>query len=71
MVYTQALYWDDSFAIARKLNEIYSDEKLEGVSLDDIYNWTLDLEGFKDEPSLANDNILSSIFNEWLEITLD
>ena len=32
-----------------------------------IYNWTMDLPGFSDDPELANDAILEAIFQEWFE----
>lgn len=71
MTYQQSLWWDDSYAIALKLNEARGRIQLEQVSLDDIYHWTLSLENFADDASLANDDLLRSIFIEWLEITLD
>ena len=32
-----------------------------------IYDWTLALPQFKDERELANEEILSAIFQEWYE----
>lgn len=61
------LTWEDSFAIARELSESHPDVKLENVSLMMIYKWTLDLPGFVDDPELANDSILATIYQEWYE----
>ena len=59
--------WEDSYAIAQALSKLQSDIDLEEVSLMMIYNWTLDLPGFDDDPELANDGILEAIYQEWYE----
>jgi FeS assembly protein IscX len=59
--------WDDSFAIALTLMELYPEVHLEEVSLGMIYRWTLELPEFEDDPELANDTILSAIYQEWFE----
>jgi FeS assembly protein IscX len=61
------LTWDDSYAIALALQEGHPDVHLEQVSLEMIYRWTLALPDFQDEAELANDAILSAIYQEWLE----
>lgn len=61
------LTWDDSYAIAQELSKSKPDVNLEEVSLMMIYNWTMDLPGFSDDPELANDAILEAIFQEWFE----
>ncbi len=61
------LTWDDSFAIARELQREHPGVDLENISLITIYRWTLVLDGFRDDPELANDAILNSIFQEWFE----
>ena len=59
--------WEDSFAIARELSKSHPDIDLEDVSLMMIYQWTLKLPGFEDDPELANDSILAAIYQEWYE----
>lgn len=59
--------WEDSFAIAKALRSQHPDVNLEDVSLEMIYEWTLQLPGFEDDPELANDSILNMIYQEWLE----
>lgn len=59
--------WDDSYAIAQALSQSNPEIDLEEVSLMMIYDWTLDLPGFADDPELANDAILAAIFREWFE----
>ena len=61
------LSWEDSFAIALTLMEVHSDVRLEEVSLGMIFRWTLELPEFEDDPELANDSILSAIYQEWFE----
>jgi FeS assembly protein IscX len=61
------LTWEDSYAIARALMEYYTDVPLEQISLGMIYRWTLELPNFVDDPQLANDAILTAIYQEWIE----
>ena len=37
------------------------------VTLGQIYKWTLALPEFEDDPSLANDDILYAIYQDWFE----
>lgn len=65
------LNWESTFAIALALKAKYPQVDFERVSLGDIYRWTMELEGFEDEPALANDDILSAIYQDWFEETLN
>ena len=47
------LTWDDSYAIAQELSKLKPEVDLEEVSLMMIFDWTLDLPGFADDPELA------------------
>jgi FeS assembly protein IscX len=61
------LSWESSYAIARALRRRFPDLRLEDVSLEMIYQWTLELPDFEDDPELANDGILMAIYQEWYE----
>ncbi len=61
------LNWETSYAIAVELKRRHADANMEEVSLHQIYTWTLELEEFDDDPALCNDEILSSIYQEWYE----
>jgi FeS assembly protein IscX len=61
------LTWDDTYAIALALKRKFPEINLEEVSLRMIYAWTNALPEFRDDPELANDMILSSIYQEWYE----
>ena len=61
------LTWETSYAIARELMRRHADAHIEQVSLQQVYQWTLQLEEFEDDPALCNDEILSSIYQEWYE----
>jgi len=61
------LSWEDSYAIALELIERHPDTQLEEVSLGMIYDWTVSLPEFSDDPELVNDAILLAIFQEWFE----
>jgi FeS assembly protein IscX len=62
-----SLSWESTFAIALALMAQHPDINLEEVSLGMIYDWTLGLKGFADDPELANEDILSAIYQEWFE----
>ncbi len=61
------LNWETSYAIALELKRLHVDVNIEEVSLQQIYDWTLELQEFEDDPALCNDDILSSIYQEWYE----
>jgi len=63
----EPLVWDASYAIAKALQTAHVDVDLEEVSLQMIYQWTLTLPAFDDDPELANDEILMAIYKDWLE----
>lgn len=62
-----SLNWETSYAIALELKRQHPDIDLAAVSLGQIFAWTLQLEQFEDDPALCNDDILSSIYQEWYE----
>ncbi len=61
------LNWETSYAIAVELKRRHAGLRLEDVSLQQIYTWTMELEDFEDDPALCNDEILASIYQEWYE----
>ncbi len=64
---TEPLYWDDSYAISLQLRKAFPDINLQEVSLRMIFDWTMQLADFIDEPELANQEILEAIYQEWYE----
>ena len=62
--------WESTYAIALELRRQHPDVDLEQVSLQQIYRWTLALSDFEDDPALANDDILSAIYQDWFEENL-
>jgi FeS assembly protein IscX len=65
----EELYWDGAFAIARRLMAVQPNADLNEITLNMIYNWTIALPEFKDDPALANDELLEAIYQEWYEET--
>mgnify|MGYP001769062635 CR=1 FL=1 len=61
------LTWDDCYAIALALINEHGDMDIKAVTLEMIYNWTLGLSAFRDDPDLINDAILMAIYCEWFE----
>ena len=61
------LTWEATYAIAMELRRQHKDVNIEEVTLQQIYNWTLQLSEFEDDPSLANDDILYAIYQDWFE----
>ena len=65
------LTWEATYAIAMELRRQYKDVNVEEVTLQQIYKWTLELSEFEDDPSLANDDILYAIYQDWFEENLN
>ena len=61
------LNWESTYAIALELRRQHPEVNLEDVTLGQIYNWTLQLSEFEDDRSLANDDILYAIYQDWFE----
>lgn len=61
------LTWESTYAIAMELRRQHKDANIEDVSLGQIYDWTLELSEFEDDPLLANDDILHAIYRDWFE----
>jgi len=61
------LTWESTYAIALELRKQHPDENLDNVTLRQIYDWTLQLSEFEDDPLLANDDILYAIYQDWFE----
>jgi len=62
-----SLTWESTYAIALELRRQHKDANIEEVTLQQIYKWTLELPEFEDDPALANDDILYSIYQDWFE----
>lgn len=63
----QLLYWDAIYEIVLALKAKHPRQNLEGVSLGDIFKWTIALPDFADDPQLGSDEILGAIYQEWFE----
>ncbi|GJQ51938.1 MAG: hypothetical protein HKUEN02_07850 [Anaerolineaceae bacterium] len=61
------LNWEATYAIALELKRQHKDANIEDVTLKQIYDWTLALPEFNDDPALANDEILYAIYQDWFE----
>jgi FeS assembly protein IscX len=61
------LYWDTIYEIVLALVSKFPNQDLQDVSLGDIFDWVSGLSNFKDDPELANDEILMAIYQEWYE----
>lgn len=64
---SQSLYWDTIYEIVLALMFKYPNQDLEEVSLETLFDWVTGLTNFKDDPELANDEILLAIYQEWYE----
>lgn len=62
-----SLNWESTFAIALELKRKFPQVDLEQVSLNQVFTWTVALDGFDDDPALANDGILKEIYQVWFE----
>ena len=64
---SEELYWDSSYAVARRLIAAHPGIALESVTLTMLQEWVLALPGFIDDPALVNDDLLTAIYQEWYE----
>lgn len=67
---TEPLYWEATYAIALALKRAHPHVDLQDVSLQMIFDWTVALPEFQDDPALANDGILAAIYQDWFEETI-
>lgn len=67
---TEPLYWEATYAIALALKRTHPHVDLQDVSLQMIFDWTVALPEFQDDPALANDGILAAIYQDWFEETI-
>jgi FeS assembly protein IscX len=65
-----SLNWESTYALAIELQRMHPDVQLPDVTLGDIFNWTLALPDFEDDAALCNYEILTSIYQEWYEVTI-
>ncbi len=65
----EELYWDGAYAIALCLKQSHPQVDLNTITLNMLYNWVIALPNFKDDPALANDDLLTAILQDWLEET--
>jgi FeS assembly protein IscX len=66
----EPLHWEATYAIALALKAKHPQTDLQNVSLQMIFDWTVALPEFEDDPSLANDGILAAIYQDWFEETI-
>ncbi len=59
------LNWDSTYAIALELRRQHPEVNIEEVSLQQIYQWTIQLNEFEDDLALVNDDILYAIYQDW------
>ena len=63
----EELYWDSSYAVARRLIAAHPNVDLSAVTLNMLSNWVIALPDFVDDPQLVNDDLLQAICQEWYE----
>jgi FeS assembly protein IscX len=63
----QTLSWEFPYEIALALKAAYPAQDLESLSLNRLHEMILGLPCFQDDPSLVNDDLLMSIYQDWYE----
>ena len=63
----QDLFWDQSFAISRRLRAEHPAAELDAVGLSQIFDWVIALPDFADDPELCNEGLLAAIYQDWYE----
>ncbi len=64
---SEVLYWDSSYAIARRLIQEHPDVNVAEVSYQQLFAWVTALPEFADDPELVNESLLQAILQEWYE----
>jgi FeS assembly protein IscX len=59
--------WTDTNRIAEELVENHPDVDPLTVRFTDLHRWVCELEGFDDEPSRSNEQILEAIQMAWID----
>ena len=59
--------WLDTREIAIALADSHPDVDPTKVNFVDLYNWTMALEGFDDDPARAGEKVLEAIQSAWME----
>ena len=70
IIMVESINWESSYAVAKALKDAHPHVNIEEVSLQQIWQWTIALPAFEDDPALANDDILLAIFQDWFEETI-
>jgi FeS assembly protein IscX len=65
------LSWESTFAIASELRRRHPDVNFNDLTLQQIYDWSLQLQEFEDNPAIVNNGILYAIYQDWFEETLN
>jgi FeS assembly protein IscX len=65
--YRMTLNWETTYALALELRRQHPEINIEEVSLQQIYQWTIQLSEFEDDLALVNDDILYAIYQDWFE----
>ena len=61
------LTWENTVEIVSILKARHPGTRVQDLSLNTIYQWTIEIPGFEDDRELVNDEILYSILREWFE----
>ena len=64
---SEPLSWDATYALAIELNRKHPNLNLDSVSLRQVFLYVINLPEFKDDPVLANEEILLEIYRIWYE----
>ena len=61
------LTWEDTIEIVKNLRIHHPEASVDDLSLEMIYQWTIEIPEFSDDHELVNENILVNILSEWYE----
>ena len=59
--------WEDTYEVAKLIQERYPYINLEDVSFDTIFRWTMQFSEGSDDPEHVNEEILYAISHEWFK----
>jgi FeS assembly protein IscX len=59
--------WTDINDIAIELSDKHSDQDPKTIRFTDLYQWILELDGFKGDKSRCNERILEAVQQAWID----
>jgi FeS assembly protein IscX len=61
------IYWEPTYEIVLALMAAHPDVDVNGVGMQQLFDWIVALPNFADNPTIVSDELLRDILREWYE----